>query len=145
MKYLTKSEIKVRYSETDAMGIVHHSRYYPWFELARDEYIKSLGFKYSEMEKEGLLIPLIESEARYKLGARYDDELSVTCRLIKMTYVRCTFMYEVIRKNDGALLTTGKTSHAFCNKNLKPINLKKHYPKYYEKLITLICSEEEEQ
>ena len=49
MNYMTKSQIRVRYAETDAMGIVHHSRYYPWFELARDEYVKSLGFKYSQM------------------------------------------------------------------------------------------------
>lgn len=142
MKYVTKSVIRVRYSETDAMGIVHHSRYYPWFELARDEYIKSLGFKYSEMEKEGLWIPLIESEAKYKHGASYDDELTVTCRLVKMTYVRCTFMYEVIRMSDGLLLTTGRTSHAFCDRTLKPINLKKHFPEYYKKLTALVSEEE---
>ena len=141
MNYMTKSLVRVRYAETDAMGIVHHSRYYPWFEIARDEYVKSLGFKYSQMEKEGLYLPLIESGAKYKEGARYDDELSVTCRLTKMTYVRCTFTYEIIRNSDNKVLALGQTSHAFCDEKLKPINLKKKFPYYYEKLISLIFDE----
>ena len=142
MNYMTKSFVRVRYAETDAMGIVHHSRYYPWFELARDEYVKSLGLKYSQMEKEGLCLPLIETGAKYKEGARYDDELTVTCKLTKMTYVRCTFTYEVIRNSDNKILTLGKTSHAFCDEHLKPINLKKKFPDYYDKLINLIYDEE---
>lgn len=142
MNYMTKSFVRVRYAETDAMGIVHHSRYYPWFELARDEYVKSLGFKYSQMEKEGLCLPLIETGAKYKEGARYDDELIVTCKLTKMTYVRCTFTYEVIRNSDNKVLTLGKTSHAFCNAQLKPINLKKNFPEYYDKFINLVYDEE---
>jgi len=143
MNYMTKSQIRVRYAETDAMGIVHHSRYYPWFEIARDEYVKSLGFKYSQMEKEGLCLPLIETGAKYKEGARYDDELTVTCKLTKMTYVRCTFTYEVIRNYDNKVLTVGKTSHAFCDLQLNPINLKKKFPHYFEKFINLVCDSEE--
>jgi acyl-CoA thioester hydrolase len=140
---MTKSQIRVRYAETDAMGIVHHSRYYPWFEIARDEFVKSLGFKYSQMEKEGLCLPLIETGAKYKEGARYDDELTVTCKLTKMTYVRCTFTYEVIRNSDNKVLTVGKTSHAFCNSHLNPINLKKKFPHYFEKLINLVSDAED--
>lgn len=143
MNYMTKSQIRVRYAETDAMGIVHHSRYYPWFEIARDEYVKLLGFKYSQMEKEGLCLPLIETWAKYKEGARYDDELTVTCKLTKMTYVRCTFTYEVIRNSDNKILTVGKTSHAFCDSQLNPINLKKKFPHYFDKLINLVCDEED--
>ena len=138
MSYETKSQIRVRYSETDAMGIVHHSRYYPWFEVARDEFVKSIGLKYSEMEKEGLSMPLVETYAKYIDCAKYDDELTVICKLIKLTYARCIFSYEVIRNSDQKVLTIGETSHAFCNSELRPINLKKNFPDYYNKLIKLV-------
>lgn len=138
MSYETKSNIRVRYSETDAMGIVHHSRYYPWFEVARDEFVKSVGLKYSEMEKAGLSMPLVETYAKYIDCARYDDEITVICRLTKLTYSRCVFSYEVIRDIDQKVLTRGETSHAFCNAELRPINLKKNFPEYYNKLIELL-------
>ena len=138
MKHITKSQIRVRYSETDAMGIVPHSRYYPWFEIARDEFVKSVGLKYSQMEKDGLMMPLVETYAKYIQGAKYDDELTVICRLTSMTYVKCVFEYEIIRNSDEALITKGKTVHAFCDKNMKPINLKKVFPTYYEKIMELV-------
>lgn len=138
MSYETKSKIRVRYSETDAMGIVHHSRYYPWFEVARDEFVKSVGLKYSEMERSGLSMPLIETYAKYIDCAKYDDELTVICRLTKLTFSRCVFSYEVIRDMDQKTLTRGETSHAFCNAELRPINLKKNFPQYYNKLIELL-------
>ena len=142
MSYITKSQIRVRYSETDAMGIVHHSRYYPWFEVARDEFVKSVGLNYSEMEKEGLCLPLIETWAKYIDAAKYDDEVTVTCKIKEMTYVRLIFSYEVIRNSDGKVITKGKTSHAFCDKTLKPINLKKAFPDYFKKLKNLVCEDD---
>lgn len=132
------TKIRVRYSETDKMGIVHHSRYYPWFEIARCDFLRECGLSYRELEEEGLMIPLIESGAKYKQGLCFDDEIMVLCRLKSLGVVRCTFEYEVIRLSDNVVTTTGITSHAFCDETLKPINLKKKFPKYYEILLNCI-------
>lgn len=135
------TKLTVRYSETDKMGIVHHSRYYPWFEIARADFIKQIGISYDQMEKAGIMMPLTETGAKYKEGARYDEEVEVYCRLTSAGVVRCTFEYEVKRVSDGKTLTTGKTSHAFCDTSMKPINLKKKYPEYYEKIIGMVSDE----
>ena len=142
MKKESVTKITVRYSETDKMGIVHHSRYYPWFEIARGDFIKMVGMSYDQMEKDGIYLPLIETGARYFEGAKYDEEVEVYCRLKSMGVVRCTFEYEVKRVSDGKTLTTGKTSHAFCDTTMRPINLKKKYPEYYDKISALVCGEE---
>lgn len=138
MEKISKTMITTRYSETDKMGIVHHSRYYPWFEIARSDFIKMAGISYAGMEKDGIYLPLTETGAKYYEGVMYDEEVCVTCRLTKMTVVRCTFEYEVIRVSDGKIMTTGKTSHAFCNTEMKPINLMKKFPKYYEIISDMI-------
>ena len=71
MAYKSKTYLTVRYAETDMMGIVHHSRYYPWFEQARTDFIKETGMSYSQMEKMGILLPLVETGARYLNGLTY--------------------------------------------------------------------------
>ena len=128
----SKTLIAARYSEPDKMGIVHHSRYYPWFEIARGDFIKQYGITYKTMEEDGLYMPLTECSAKYYNGVLYDDVVEVVCRMSKATVVRCVFEYEVIRVSDGQLMTKGTTTHAFCDRNLKPVNIKKKFPKYYD-------------
>ncbi len=142
MSYISKTNLTVRYSETDKMGIVHHSRYYPWFEIARGDFIKTFGVSYNQMEKDGIYMPLTETGAKYIMGVGYDEEVAVTCRMLKLTVVRCEFYYEVIRVSDGKTVTTGRTAHAFCDTSMKPINLKKKYPEYYKIFENLVCGEE---
>lgn len=125
MEKFSETFITVRYAETDMMGIVHHSRYYPWFEAARTDFIKKFGRSYREMEATGILMPLTETHAHYYAGLTYEDEAVVVCRLTEMGTAKCKFEYEVYRKSDNKLTTTGYTKHGFVDRNFRPINLKK--------------------
>lgn len=136
--YISKTEITVRYAETDRMGIVHHSRYYPWFEAARGEFIKKFGIKYSEMEEMGILMPLTETHAKYIRGVTYEDEVIVTCKLVNLGVAKCTFEYEVIKKDDGMIVTKGSTVHGFVDKNFVPMNLKKKHYDIWKKMEELM-------
>lgn len=138
MDYTSKTKLTVRYSETDRMGIVHHSRYYPWFECGRTDFTKQAGITYSDMEAQGVLMPLIESSAKYIEGARYEDEITIETTLQSMGAVRCSFSYRVVRDNDNKLLATGSSSHAFVNSKFKPINLKKKRPELYDAFCRLV-------
>lgn len=119
----TQSIIRVRYSETDMMGIVHHSRYYPWFEVGRNDFIRQIGMSYSEMEKRGILLPLIETHAKYILPLRYDDEIRLITRMSKLGAACCEFSYEIYKEDE--LCCRGRTLHAITDKDIKPYNLKK--------------------
>ena len=131
---ISKSIVNVRYAETDKMGIVHHSVYPIWYELARTDLSKLAGFPYSKMEKEGIMTPLIELNCKYYSPAYYDDELIVTATVSKLTPVRLVFYYEVFRKNFEKPINTGYTVHAIVNKEMKPINTKKLFPEIYESM-----------
>lgn len=127
----TTTLLEVRYAETDMMGIMHHSRYYPWFEVARTEFIKQVGMTYSDMEKTGVLLPLTETEAKYIIGLKYEDKAEVSCTLFELSPARCGFRYTVKRLPDGKIATTGITRHGFVDKEFKALNLKKKYPEMY--------------
>lgn len=131
---ISKSIVNVRYAETDRMGIVHHSVYPIWYELARTDLSKLAGFPYSKMEEEGLMTPLIELNCKYYSPAYYDDELVVTATVSKLTPVRIVFYYEVFRKNQEKPINTGYTVHAIVNKDMRPVNTKKSFPKIYESM-----------
>lgn len=132
---VTDSEFRVRYSETDQMGVVHHRNYYSWFEIGRTEWIREhLSVSYADLEKKGVLLPLYESSIRYKAPAKYDDIVVVRTVVKECTNVRIHFYYEVYRKETNELLVFGETKHAFTNQALKPISLKKHYPSLHNKL-----------
>lgn len=137
-KMITETKLTVRYAETDMMGIVHHSRYYPWFEVARTEFIKHSGMSYSEMENMGVMMPLTETGCKYFYGLRYEDEVIIKCRLSKLSIVRCRFDYEVYRLPEMKLMSKGHTGHGFVNKEFKPINLKKNYPGLWKILENMV-------
>lgn len=130
--FTSDSEITVRYAETDQMGIVHHSNYPVWFEVGRTDFIKKLGYRYSELEKEGILLPLTDLRCSYKGPARYEDEIIIRTCIKKMTCVRLVFGYEVFNKKDMSLIALGETFHAWTDKNLKPVNIAKRMPELYE-------------
>ena len=131
---ISKSKVTVRYAETDKTGIVHHSVYPIWYELARTDLSKQAGFPYSKMEECGLMTPLVELNCKYHSPAYYDDELVVTATVSKLTPVRVVFSYEVYRGNIEKPICTGYTVHAIVNKDMKPINTKKEFPEIHATL-----------
>lgn len=134
MSFTSETHLTVRYAETDMMGIVHHSRYYPWFEQARTDYFRQCGMSYKELEEQGVMIPLTETHAHYLYGLTYEDEVLVTCRLTGLTVARCEFTYEVYKLPEKKLMTTGTTVHGFVGSDFVPINLKKLYPDLFASL-----------
>lgn len=127
------TEINVRYAETDAMGVVHHAVYPVWFEIARTDYIKMLGLSYSEMEKGGVMLPVTAITVKYHLPAKYDDSLTVTASVTRLTPARVEFAYAVTRNGSGELLTEGTSSHAFVSSaTFKPLNFKTAMPEFFE-------------
>jgi len=106
-----QSEIEVRYAETDAMGIVHHSSYAIWFELSRIQALRHIGLPYEDMEAEGYTIPVVHLAVDYLQPARFGDHVTVTTTLENEDRVRFGFLYEVHCK--GKLLARGRTSHVF--------------------------------
>jgi acyl-CoA thioester hydrolase len=107
-----RTELRVRYSETDAMGVVHHSCFLSWFEVGRTELMREAGYAYTEMEKDGITMPVVEARCRYHSPARYDDRITVETHLEEITRVTTRFSYRVGRTSDGTLLASGSTLHA---------------------------------
>jgi acyl-CoA thioester hydrolase len=111
-------EIRVAFADTDAMGVVHHSNYLRYFEVARIQYMRDNGLNYVDWQAKGIHLPLIESQCRYRKPAKFDDLLSISVKP-RLEKVRFIFEYEVFNKNSGELLATGMTSHVPVDMNLK--------------------------
>lgn len=109
-----KTNLRVRYAETDQMGIVYHSNYLIWFEVGRTELFRDLNLPYTLFEEQGLGLAVIEASCRYRQPARYDDGLVIYTKIEEFSARRVIFTYEVKRSN--TLLTEGKTIHVFVNK-----------------------------
>lgn len=132
------TDIKVRYAETDKMGIVYHSNYYIYFEVAREDFIKEAGIEYKDMEDMGIMMPLVETRCKYHEGAKYADELIIETSLKEISPIKVILKYDVIRKNDNKIIAEGETTQAFVDKNtFKIVNLKKKYGIIWEKMCTL--------
>lgn len=129
---VSNSKINVRYAETDKMGIVHHSVYPIWYEIARTDYCKEAGIPYTKMEELGIMTPIIELESKYIRPAFYDDEIVIKTKIETITPARIVFSYEIYRLNDNTLINTGITTHALVGKNFKPINVKKLFPESWD-------------
>ena len=122
-----ETEIRVRYAETDKMGIVHHANYLIWFEAARSELCRSHGFSYREMEADGLLMLVAESYLRYKSPALYEDVLIVRTKVAEVRSRSIRFVYEVYRPEDDVLVTEGETMHLMTDIDKKIRVIPEHY------------------
>lgn len=114
-----ETKIRVRYAETDAMGVVHHANYLVWFELGRSELCRTKGFSYREMEQDGALLVVAEAYCRYKSPAFYDEELTIRTKVAELKSRTMRFVYEVFRESDQTLLAEGETTHVVTNANKK--------------------------
>lgn len=127
--------LRVRYKETDKMGIVHHSNYLVWFELGRTEFLRAIDLRYTEFEEAGLGLPLIEANCRYISPAIFDDELRLVTTIKGMTRTRMAFAYQLFRTADNKLLAEGMTAHVVMKLDSgKPVGLHKAAPDIWRRL-----------
>jgi acyl-CoA thioester hydrolase len=106
---------RVRYGETDQMGVAYYGRYLDWFEMGRTELCRAYGKTYRDWEKEGIYLPVVEAACRYKSSLYYDDEIGITARVKDVTNVSVIFACRVVRELDGKLAAEGWTRHAFVD------------------------------
>jgi acyl-CoA thioester hydrolase len=123
-----ETRFRVRYAETDQMGVVYHANYIVWFEVGRVEMLRQLGFSYQEMEKnDDTHIVVVNVRCRYKMPARYDDLICVRSSLLNVRESLLRFGYEIFRDSDQALLAEGETVHLVVGADLKRAPLAKKY------------------
>jgi acyl-CoA thioester hydrolase len=115
----SRSQVTVRYAETDMMGVVYHGSYLPWFEIGRTTLLKEMGLSYRQLEDEGYRLPVLEVGAKYFRPAVYDDALTIVTTLKERPLLRIHLEYEVRRGEE--LLATGHTVHAFIDRQGKPV------------------------
>lgn len=135
---ISSTKIVPRYAETDQMGIVHHSVYAIWYEQARTELFNKIGLRYEEIEKEGIMTPLVELNCKYKIPAYYNQEVDIRTKIVKMTPVKFIVEYNIYNKEEK-LINTGSTTLAWADaKTFKIINIQKEKPEVYNKLLSLV-------
>jgi acyl-CoA thioester hydrolase len=123
----SRSRIRVRYAETDTMGVVYHSNFLVYFEIGRTDYFRDLGFTYKEMETKDVFMPVTECYCRYLLPARYDDELEILTKFSTISRLKFKFTYEVLRMKDAKILADGYTIHVPVNSAGYPCRIPQEY------------------
>lgn len=132
-----ETRLRVRYAETDQMGVVYHANYLVWFEVGRVELMRQLGLDYKRMEiEEGCGIAVVEATLRYKAPARYDDELIVHTRVVALRGPVLRLGYKILRAEDGLLLCEGETVHVVVGRDMK----RRPIPKKYAELLGAAAS-----
>lgn len=125
---IVETSVRVRYAETDQMGIVYHANYIIWMEVGRIEYCRAIGVNYRDMERDDdVLLTVAEASCRYVSPARYDDEIVVRTWVAQAHARVLKFSYEMLEKSSGRRLATGETKHVFCDRNQKPMKLPEKY------------------
>jgi acyl-CoA thioester hydrolase len=125
---VNESRIRVRYAETDQMGVVYHANHFIWFEVGRVELLRQLGFSYKEMEQQdNCFIAVVDARCRYKAPAVYDDEIIVRTWLKNVRESVIHFGYELIRVADGAVLAEGETTHIVADAQMRKTALPEKY------------------
>jgi acyl-CoA thioester hydrolase len=121
-----RTRVRVRYADTDQMGVVYHANYLVWFEVGRTEWLRESGCTYREMEQAGFSLPVIEAHCEYRQPARYDDEIEIRTAATVLTPVRIRFDYEARRTSDEIVSATGHTIHAAIGADGRPCRLPAH-------------------
>ncbi len=122
------AKVRVRYAETDQMGVVYHANFLVWFEVGRVELMRALGVEYKKMEKEDdCHIVVADVHCRYHQPARYDEVLRIRTRIAESRNRVVKFSYELFRDSDGTLLANGHTTHIICGSNGRPKLLPQRY------------------
>ncbi|MDD5132275.1 MAG: thioesterase family protein [bacterium] len=127
-----KIEIRVSYADTDQMDVVYYANYFVWFERGRIEYLRALGLSYKEMEKQNLILPVMEASCSYKAPAHFDDLVIVKTTIKELGRSSIGFIYEVVNKESGQLLAIGETRHPFINRDRKIVRIPEEIRKKLE-------------
>ncbi len=135
-------ERKINYYETDRMGVVHHSNYIRYLEEARCDWLEKLDMPFELLEENGITIPVLGVNCTYKNHVTFADTLLIKVFVTEYTGVRMTVSYNVTDKKTGKTVIEAETKHCFTNRDLKPINLKKHAPEFSKKFESLVESKE---
>lgn len=135
-------ERKINYYETDRMGVVHHSNYIRYLEEARCDWLEKLDMPFEVLEENGITIPVLGVNCTYKYHVTFADTLLIKVFVTEYTGVRMTVSYEITDKKTGKTVMEAETKHCFTNRNLKPINLKKHAPEFSKKFESTVESKE---
>ena len=120
---LRRTRVRVRYAETDRMGVVYYANYFVWFEVGRTDWLRQTGWTYREMERDGVSLPVIEAQCEYRQPARYDDEIEIATRGTLVTPVRVRFDYALSRAGDDTAIAAGHTVHAAVDPDGRPCRL----------------------
>jgi len=127
-----ETRLRVRYAETDQMGIVYYANYLVWMEVARVDWCRAQGFDYRDMEREdGALLVVVEAQCRYLAPARFDDEVVIETRVSEARARAVAFEYEMRNAATGQVLATGATRHIICSRSGKAMRLPEKYRRYF--------------
>lgn len=139
MEHVAETAIRVRYQETDQMGVVYHTNYLVWFEVGRTEMMREHGFSYRDLEKTGLLLPVVDIRCKYEYPARYDDPVIIRTKISQFNRSKIVFAYEAVHQETGRRLAKGESIHLWVDKEMKRVNLKQAYPELYALLSRLVA------
>lgn len=132
-----ETRLRVRYSETDKMGVVYHANYLVWFEIGRSEFCRARGFSYRDMEEnENAFLVVAESYCRYKAPAYYDEELEVRTQITELRRRSLRFGYEIVRPSDGTVIAEGETGHVVTDSRGKV----RSFPEHYSRMLAAAAS-----
>jgi acyl-CoA thioester hydrolase len=124
---VVEARFRVRYAETDQMGVVYHSNFIIWMEVGRVELLRALGYTYREMEQDGYHLPVAEVKCRYKAPAKYDDLVVVRTRMVNLRGFLIHFSYEILRDGDATLLAEGESVHLVVGPDMQRCSLPEKY------------------
>ena len=131
MKYFD-FEYRVRYGDTDKMGISYYANYFVWFEAARTEYFRALGLPYTECEKQGIYLPAVDAQARYLGPSTYDDLLTIRTSVSQIRISSLRFEYQVLKPGSAKPIAQGMTVHVFVDREMRPVRAPQSVTKLVE-------------
>jgi acyl-CoA thioester hydrolase len=135
-RVVNETRLRVRYAETDQMGVVYHANHFIWFEVGRVELLRQLGFNYKDMERDDdCYIAVVDARCRYKAPAHYDDEVMVRTYLKNMREKMIHFGYELVRAGNGDLLAEGETTHIVADARMNPRTLPEKYLRVFRNAV----------
>lgn len=126
---------KVQYYETDQMGVVHHSNYIRWFEEARTDYMEQMGMGYDEMEKKGIMSPVLAVEAEYLRMVHFGEAVTIETFIKEYNGIKLKVEYQVIDEKTGTVYCRGTTKHCFISKQGRPISLKRDFIEFHNMFV----------